>query len=125
MTRGNAIAAFAAAGLLALAASPASAAGTEAPSFLWATVKMVFALGLVLAILLGISHGMKKYMERFGHGAAAPGRAIAVTEAKHLAPKTQVMVVEALGTRYLIGVTPTQVTLLDKVPAGEPAKGVS
>ncbi len=90
---------------------------SEGPSFFWAAVKMVIALGLVLAMLLGISHFMKKYMDRFGSGAAAPGRAITVTETRHVAPKTQVMVIEALGNRYLIGVTPTQVTLIDKVPA--------
>jgi flagellar biogenesis protein FliO len=33
------------------------------------------------------------------------------------------MVVEALGNRYLIGVTQTQVTLIDKVPAGRSEKG--
>jgi flagellar biosynthetic protein FliO len=98
----------------------AQAPPPESPSFFWAAVKMVIALGLVLAILLGISHLMKKYMERFGSGAAAPGRAITVTEARHVAPKTQVMVVEALGNRYLIGVTPTQVTLIDKVPGASP-----
>jgi flagellar biogenesis protein FliO len=102
---------------------PVAPTPSEGPSFLWAAVKMVFALGVVLAILLGISHYMKKYMDRFGAGAAAPGRVIAVTDARHLAPKTQVMVVEALGNRYLIGVTPTQVTLIDKVPgATSPAK---
>jgi flagellar biogenesis protein FliO len=99
------------------------AAPAEGPSFFWAAVKMVIALGLVLAMLLGISHLMKKYMDRFGAGGTAPGRAIAVTEARHVAPKTQVMVVEALGNRYLIGVTPSQVTLIDKVPAGRPEKG--
>ena len=96
----------------------------EGPSFFWASVKMVFALGLVLVILLGISHFMKKYMERFGAGVAAPGRAITVTETRHVAPKTQVMVIEALGARYLIGVTPTQVTLIDKMPGNGLAKAV-
>lgn len=99
------------------------AAPTEGPSFAWAAVKMVIALGLVLAMLLGVSHLMKKYMDRFGAGGQAPGRAIAVTEARHVAPKTQVMVIEALGNRYLIGVTPSQVTLIDKVPSGRPEKG--
>ncbi len=99
-----------------LSQSPSPA---EGPSFFWAAVKMVIALGLVLAMLLGISHFMKKYMDRFGSGAAAPGRAITVTETRHVAPKTQVMVIEALGARYLIGVTPTQVTLIDKVPASD------
>lgn len=96
---------------------------SESPSFAWAAVKMVVALGLVLAMLLGVSHLMKKYMDRFGAGGQAPGRAIAVTEARHVAPKTQVMVIEALGSRYLIGVTPSQVTLIDKVPSGRPEKG--
>lgn len=99
------------------------AAPPEGPSFAWAAVKMVVALGLVLAMLLGVSHLMKKYMDRFGAGGQAPGRAIAVTEARHVAPKTQVMVIEALGSRYLIGVTPSQVTLIDKVPSGRPEKG--
>ncbi|HEY3490030.1 MAG TPA: flagellar biosynthetic protein FliO [Candidatus Deferrimicrobiaceae bacterium] len=98
------------------------AAPSEGPSFAWAAVKMVIALGIVLAMLLGISHFMKKYMDRFGAGAAAPGRAITVTEARSVAPKTQVMVIEALGSRYLVGVTPTQVTLIDKVPAGATGK---
>jgi flagellar biosynthetic protein FliO len=99
-------------------------APSEGPSFAWAAVKMVFALAIVLAMLLGVSHLMKKYMDRFGAGGGtAPGRAIAVTEARHVAPKTQVMVVEALGNRYLIGVTQTQVTLIDKVPAGRSEKG--
>lgn len=122
MTRFPFHAALAAAAGAACAAPALAAGGGEAPSFLWAAVKMVFALGLVLGLLLGLSHVMKKYMDRFS-GQGAAGRAMVVSDARRIGPKAQVLVLEALGSRYLLSVTPTQVSLLDKIPAEGPGRG--
>ncbi|HEY5995545.1 MAG TPA: flagellar biosynthetic protein FliO [Candidatus Deferrimicrobiaceae bacterium] len=99
------------------------AAQSEGPSFAWPVVMVVIALGLVLAILLGISRLMKKRLDRFGAGETTPGRAIAVAETWQVAPRTRIVLIEVLGNRYLIGVTKSQVTLIDKLPAGKPEKG--
>ncbi len=103
------------------AASPAAAAAVpEGPSLLWAAVKMVVSLALVLAILLLLSRYSKKYLERFTGRSGGEGKALAVTEIRPTGLKTQVVVLEAFGARYLLGVTPSSISVIDKIPSGGP-----
>lgn len=107
---------------LLLAAGPAVAAGApEGPSFLWAAVKMLLSLALVLCILLAISHYSKKYMDRLSR-AGGGGTSLSVSEIRRVGPKTQVVVLEAFGAKYLLGLSPSGFSLIDKVRNGEPER---
>ncbi|MBI5420126.1 MAG: FliO/MopB family protein [Deltaproteobacteria bacterium] len=100
---------------LLLAAGPAVAAGApEGPSFLWAAVKMLLSLAVVLGILLAISHYSKKYMDRLSQAGGA-GRSLSVSEIRRIGPKAQIVVLEAFGARYLLGLSPAGFSLIDKV----------
>lgn len=94
----------------------------EGPSLLMATLKMLFGLSIVLGLLFGLSKLSRKYLARFASG-ATPGRSVSVVEARSIGPKIQVVVVEAYGARYLLGVTPGQVSVIDKVEIAHPAPG--
>lgn len=104
--------------LAASALAPAAhAAAAEGPSLGWAALKMVLALALVLGILLVLSHYSKRYLERFSKGRDS-GKSVAILEIRQTGPKTQVMVMEAFGAKYLLGVTPTEISVIDKIPSG-------
>lgn len=98
-------------------APAAHAAAAEGPSLGWAALKMVLALALVLGILLVLSHYSKRYLERFSKGRDS-GKSVAILEIRQTGPKTQVMVMEAFGAKYLLGVTPTEISVIDKIPSG-------
>lgn len=106
------------------AALPAHAAGVpEGPSFLWAVVKMLLSLALVLAILLAISRASKNFLERYSRP-GAPGKALAVGEIQRLGPKTQVLVLEAFGAKYLLALTPAGISVIDKIRGGVPERTI-
>ncbi len=98
-------------------ASPAHAAAGDGPSLWLAALKMVLALALVLGILLALSHYSKRYLERFS-GGRSTGKSVSIVEVRQTGPKTQVMVLEAFGAKYLLGVTPTEISVIDKIPSG-------
>ena len=98
------------------AVAPAGAAAAEGPSLGWAALKMLLALALVLAILLALSRYSKRYLERFSKGRNT-GKSVSIIEIRQTGPKTQVMVMEAFGAKYLLGVTPTKISVIDKIPS--------
>lgn len=99
------------------AAPAAGAAAAEGPSLWWAALKMVMALALVLGILLALAHYSKRYLERFSKGRDS-GKSVSILEIRQTGPKTQVMVMEAFGAKYLLGVTPTKISVIDKISSG-------
>jgi len=98
-------------------APAAHAAAAEGPSLWLAALKMVLALALILAILFALSHYSKRYLERFSK-ARNSGKSVSILEIRQTGPKTQVMVMEAFGAKYLLGVTPTNISVIDKIPSG-------
>jgi flagellar biogenesis protein FliO len=98
-------------------ATASHAATPEGPSLGWAALKMVLALALVLGILLLLSRYSKQYLERFSK-ARNSGKFVSILEIRQAGPKTQVMVMEAFGAKYLLGVTPTEISVIDKIPSG-------
>lgn len=105
---------------LLLAATVAHAAdGSGAPSFFWASVRMLLSLGIVLGVLLLVSRYSRKFLTRVagsGNGAGS----VAVREARRIGPKAQLVVVEAFGRTYLLGLSPSGVSVIDTLPAGRP-----
>ncbi len=101
----------------AAAAQAATPAASEGPSLWWAALKMVLALALVLCILLALARYSKRYLDRFSRGRDS-GRSVSIVEVRQTGPKTQIMVIEAFGAKYLLGLTPTKISVIDKVPFG-------
>lgn len=117
MKRHPLVSAAAAAALLlpALLAGAEEASAAPAPSFAWAAVKMVLSLALVLGILLVVSHWAKKYLEGFSRPGTAGDKTLGVAEIRRLGPKNQVVVLTAFGAKYLLGLSPGGISVIDKI----------
>jgi len=87
---------------------------------LWATVKMILALGAVLALLWGLL----RLCKRIPWGGAVPGAdaGIRVLTSKAIAPQKYVSLVEVGGEILALGVTSQQITFLTKVENQEMVK---
>jgi flagellar biogenesis protein FliO len=91
----------------------------EAPSFAWAAVKMILSLALVLGVLLVVSRYAKRYLEGYSRRRMDEGKDFYVAEGLRLGPKTQVVVLAAFGRKYLLGLTPGGISVIDKVRDGD------
>jgi len=80
---------------------------------LWATLKMVLALGGVIALLVFLVRLFKRWERVQGNLGADSG--IRVLTSKLIAPQKYVSLVEIGGEVLALGVTPQQITFLTKV----------
>lgn len=104
------------AGTILAGASSEAAQSAGGPSLGWAALKMAISLAIVLGILLLVSRYAKRYMDRF-YGTARPGRSVSIVEIQRLGPKTRILALDAYGAKYLLGVSPAGISLIDKIPA--------
>lgn len=77
-------------------------------------IKMLSSLLLVLALILGISFGVKRFLRsRFSQWKSAP--LVQVLSTAYLGPKKEVSVI-SVGEQYLVlGVTSHQISLLTRL----------
>ena len=87
---------------------------------LWATLKMILALGGILALLFFLVRLFKRW--EWGNGNPAPDGGIRVLTSKLIAPQKYVSLVEIGGELLALGVTPQQITFLTKVENKEMVK---
>ena len=80
---------------------------------LWATLKMVLALGAVIALLVFLVRLFKRWQRV--QGILGPDNGIRVLTTKLIAPQKYVSLVEIGGEVLALGVTPQQITFLTKV----------
>jgi flagellar biogenesis protein FliO len=80
---------------------------------LWATLKMVLALGVVIALLVFLVRLFKRWQRV--QGILGPDNGIRVLTTKLIAPQKYVSLVEIGGEVLALGVTPQQITFLTKV----------
>jgi len=80
---------------------------------LWATLKMVLALGVVIALLVLLVRLFKRWQRV--QGILGPDNGIRVLTTKPIAPQKYVSLVEIGGEVLALGVTPQQITFLTKV----------
>jgi flagellar biogenesis protein FliO len=87
---------------------------------LWATLKMILALGGVLALLWGLV----RLFKRVPGGGTGPGpdAGIRVLTSKAIAPQKYVSLVEIGGEVLALGVTSQQITFLSKIENQEMVK---
>ena len=80
---------------------------------LWATLKMVLALGMVIALLVLLVRLFKRWQRV--QGILGPDNGIRVLTTKPIAPQKYISLVEIGGEVLALGVTPQQITFLTKV----------
>lgn len=83
------------------------------PDMTSATIKMVFSLGLVLAIVWGLYRVAKKKLPMV-HG-GGKGRFIQVVESRYLGVKKQVTMVRVPGSVLVLGISADNVSLLTRI----------
>ncbi len=77
-------------------------------------VKMLSSLLLVLALILGIAFGVKRFLRsRFSQWKTAP--LVQVLSTAYLGPKKEISII-SVGEQYLVvGITPNQISLLTRL----------
>jgi flagellar protein FliO/FliZ len=82
-----------------------------APDMIAAGLKMIAALGIVLAMILALLYGMRKLTaQRLG---ASSGRNIQVLESHYMGVKKAISLVRVPGKVLVLGVTGDRINLLD------------
>ena len=92
-------------------------AATLAPD-LWITLlKSVAMLSLVLGVLLAVLYLIRRFYGRYS-GASDRGL-IRMVATHHVAPKERIVLLDVLGEKILIGVTPQQINYLATISNGQ------
>ncbi|MCX5854655.1 MAG: flagellar biosynthetic protein FliO [Deltaproteobacteria bacterium] len=98
----------------------------DSVSFFWSFFKMLAALAVVIAMMIGAMYLIKKYF--YQSPATAGGSAmIHVISSCYLGPKSSILLVEVLGQAMLLGVTDHQMSILATITdqeAVEKLKGI-
>jgi len=98
----------------------------DSVSFFWSFFKMLAALAVVIAMMIGAMYFIKKYFYQ-SPAAAGESALIHVISSCHLGPKNSILLVEVLGQAMLLGVTDHQMSILATITdpeAVEKLKGV-
>lgn len=77
-------------------------------------LKMLFALAVVLALMIGSAYLLKRIISHNPAG-IDNGSAINVLMTRYLGPKHSIMMVEVLGQMLVVGVSSGQMTLLTQI----------
>jgi flagellar biosynthetic protein FliO len=92
--------------------------GTAAPDLLLSSLKMVAALAVVLALMLGCFYVFKKTLGP-KMGFTGKDRLIRVLSSAYLGPKKSIALVEVSGETLVLGIAGEQITLLSKMVSAE------
>ena len=81
---------------------------------LWITLlKSVAVLSLVLGAVIGILYLMRRLF--YGHSGASHRGIIRMLASCYVAPKERIILIEVLGEKLLVGVTPHSINCLAKI----------
>ena len=83
-------------------------------SYVGSLLKMLLALGVVLALMIGTVYLLRNIMGRTGR-ALDDGELIKILAVKSLGPRSSIMVIETLGKVAVIGVAGGQMNLLTAI----------
>jgi len=83
----------------------------ESFSFAWSFFKMLAALAVVIALMIGAMLIVKKYFYQ-SPGISAANSMIDIIATRHLGPKSSFMLIEVLGQPLLVGISPQGMSLL-------------
>ncbi len=90
----------------------------DPPGFTGSVIKMVTALGIVLAFLFAVAYLVKKYLGK-KIGFAGQEEKIKVVTSTYLGPKKSIALVEVAGEKIVVGVTATHISMLTKIGKDE------
>lgn len=83
-------------------------------SFFWSFFKMLTALAIVIALMIGAMYLLKKYF--YQPSAAVNGNSmIRIISTCHLSPKNSILLVDVLGQVMLLGVSNHQMSILGTI----------
>lgn len=83
-------------------------------SYVGSLVKMLLALGVVLAMMVGTVYLLRKLMGRTALG-ADDADVIKILATKSLGPRSSIMIIETLGKVSVIGISGGQMNLLTEI----------
>ena len=83
-------------------------------SFFWSFFKMIAALAVVIAMMIGAMYALKKYFYQ-SPVTADRSAMIHVISSCHLGPKNSILLVEVLGQFLLLGVSEQQMSILTTI----------
>jgi flagellar protein FliO/FliZ len=86
----------------------------DSVSFIWSFFKMLIALAVVIAMMIGAAFVLKKYFYRSPETMNG-NQTIQVISTRYLDPKNSILLVDVLGQVMLLGVSTNQITLLGTV----------
>ena len=87
--------------------------GISNPDFLHAGLKTMAMLFIVLALLVSVLYLLKRFL--FQRKGVRGDISINVISSLHFSPKERIEVVEILGERILLGITPGNINFLTKL----------
>ena len=82
--------------------------------FLASLVKMISALAVVLGVMFAALWDVRKFMKKTGAG-VDDGQKIRVLSSRYLGPKSSIMLLDVLGSVIVVGVTPSQISMLTTI----------
>jgi flagellar biosynthetic protein FliO len=83
-------------------------------SFVWSFIKMLTALAVVIAMMIGAMYLLKKYF--YQSPASVNGNAmISIVSTCYLSPKNSILLIEVLGQFMLLGVSNHQLSTLGAI----------
>ena len=98
--------------------NPASLSATTPATDMWIILlKSAAMLSLVLGVLLAVLYLMRRFYGQYS-GVSDRGL-IRLLAIHHVAPKERVVLLDVLGEKILIGVTPQQINHLATIPNGQ------
>ena len=83
------------------------------PDLWFTTMKTFGMLFIVLALIIIVLYILKKFMEK--KGAIKGQSAISVLAAHYISPKEKLLLIDVLGEKMLIGVTPQAISFLYRI----------
>ena len=87
------------------------------PDLWMSLLKSLAVLGLVLRLLLGVLYLMRRLYWRYS---GAPDRGlIRMLAIHHVAPKERIVLLDVVGEKILVGVTPQQINYLATLTKGQ------
>jgi flagellar protein FliO/FliZ len=86
----------------------------DSVSFVWSFFKMLAALAIVIAMMIGIAHALRKYFYRSPE-AMNGNQTIDIVSTRYLGPKNSILLVDVLGQVMLLGVSNNQISTLGTI----------
>lgn len=86
----------------------------ESVSFVWSFFKMIAALAIVIAMMIGTAYVLKKYFYRSPETISG-NPMIDILSTRYLGPKSSLLLVDILGQVMLLGVSTNQISALGTI----------